>query len=304
MAHAGLDISDDAIRCLEYRLHSHGFRIVKHAVQELPRGLVVGGDVKDDKSFKDILGKFIKENDLSYVKVSLPEEKTYLFQTDATSPKIIEINQNIEFKLEENVPMPPSEAIFNFDFLLPVPAGQTPRLSVSVVPRSYVEQYILLLRNLGAYPISFEVVPKSIIRAIVPPQSTETAMIVHVMNSKLGFYITSRNAVYFTSTTAIGPGDSAGMPANLADLISKEIKRISSYWVSRPDTPAPISKIMLVGRDAVGIEKELSSNNENLPPVEIPEMWHNILDLHRYVPPIPQAESLEYAVAAGLALPI
>jgi Tfp pilus assembly PilM family ATPase len=91
MKHAGLDISDEAIRCLEYHATSSGFRIDTYAKMDLPSGLIEGGDIRNDDEFVKVLREFNQKNRLSYVKVSIPEEKAYLFQADvpSTNTKII-----------------------------------------------------------------------------------------------------------------------------------------------------------------------------------------------------------------------
>src|SRR4051812_8434671 len=85
MSHTGLDISDDAIRAIEYKVKPHGLVVSRFAKQALPPGLFDAGDVTDEKQFADILSTFARANHMSYVKVALPEEKLYLFQTDIPS---------------------------------------------------------------------------------------------------------------------------------------------------------------------------------------------------------------------------
>jgi len=204
MKHAGLDISDDAIHCIEYSGQSPKMRITKNFSVDLPEGVIVGGEIKDDKALEDLLNKMDKDLDLTYVKVSVPEEKSYLFQTDISTTDPVAIAQNIEFKLEENVPLPVSEAVFYFDILpMPVTGGKL-RASVSVVPKVYIENVVRILRKSGLSPIAFEVVPKSIARAVLPYGSLSTVMIVNIMNNKTGIYIVCGGVVCFTSTIAWG----------------------------------------------------------------------------------------------------
>ena len=107
MKHGGLDISDDAIHFLEYDSTVHGATIGKYACVELPAGCVEDGDIKDGKKLGDALEKLDRAQGITFAKVSLPEEKVYLFQTDVQSTDVKGIVQNIESKLEENVPLGP-----------------------------------------------------------------------------------------------------------------------------------------------------------------------------------------------------
>lgn len=303
MKHAGLDISDDAIHCLEYTETSRGREIGLYDSVELPKGLIEGGDIKNEKKLGDILSNLEKKHNFSYVKVSLPEEKVYLFQTDVPDTDVRVIRQNIEFKLEENVPLSVADAVFYFDLLPMSVSGGALRATVSVVPRSYIEQYISILRSARMSPVAFEVVPKSIARAIVPPGSDKTLLIIHAMNAKTGIYIVSGGVVSFTSTIGWGVCSSYTSSSEYTDSLSKEINRVHSYWLSHGGPSARIDEIVLVGRDTLRCESNLQNVITGVSvPVHVAEVWRNSLDLNRSVPPVSRDDSLTYAVAAGLAL--
>ena len=296
MSQAGLDISDDAIRCIEYHRTPHGLVISKHFNQDLPDGLVVGGDIKDEKKFVSILSELASKNKISYVKVSLPEEKAYLFQTDVPSADFKSIAQNIDFKLEQNVPLSAADALFQFDLMPEAVTGEALRASVSVVPKKYVEHYISLLKSAYLFPVAFEIVPKAIVAAYVPEHLPGTHLIVHVMNKKTGLYIVSEGVVCFTSTISWGSVDEE-------KILMKEVERVHTYWVTREDVHTDIAEIVVVGLSMDRCEKIIGvlGNGQGLHSM-LPNVWNNAFDINAYVPPIIRSESLEYAVAAGLAL--
>ena len=306
MPHAGLDISDDAIRCIEFKRGAHGLFISKYATQILPNGLVSGGDIKDEKEFIKTLSAFVEKNGLTYVKVSLPEEKAYLFQTEVPSTNFSSIAQNIEFKLDQNVPLSATDALFQFDLMPRAITGDLLRASVSVVPNTYVEHYIGILRSCKISPVAFEVVPKSIVAACTPQHSTNTQLVVHIMNTKTGLYIVSEGVVCFTSTINWGSRDLAqvqGADSTTANMLTTEINRVYSYWLTRADVHSGISEIMLVGSHAEECELLLRNHGgEALSRSFLPNVWLNAFDVNINVPQITRAESFEYAVAAGLAL--
>ena len=305
MKYAGLDISDDAIHFLDYKSAAAGLTIGKYAQAQLPPGVISEGDIKDEKKLGEALSAFDREHDLSYVKISLPEEKTYLFQTDVPSSDGRTVEQNIEFKLEENVPLAAADAVFYFDLLPMSVTGGTLRASVSVVPRTYVERYIALLRGAGMFPIAFEVIPKSLARAIVPHATDVTQLIIYIMNNKTGIYIVSGGVVCFTST--MGKGSVTAAPdtqATYVEALSKEINRVYAYWMSHGGVNPTIHDIMLTGRAAIEFEIILQNVVVGASvPVKVANVWQNAFEVDAYVPPITREESLDYAVAAGLALP-
>lgn len=308
MKHAGLDISDDEIHTLTYGPPSYasGWKDTIHtfSTAPVPENLIQDGDIKDTQRFTEMLTEFGKKSNLSYVKVSVPEEKAYLFQTNVPGGTVSEIRQNIEFKLEENVPLAVADAVFYYDLLPMSVTGGVLRASVSVVPRTYIEHHIDLLSKARLFPISFEVVPKAIARAIVPPQSEKTLLILHIMNRKTGIYIVSGGVVSFTSTIGIGSRMQIeeGHPS-YTDLLAKEVNRVYSYWSSREGNTSSIGEVALVGRDAVECEHALVDALQEIRiPIGVANTWNNTLDLNRYVPPISKSDSLAYVVAAGLAM--
>ena len=299
MSHAGLDISDDAIHFIEYSGSSNGRKIKKYGRVALPEGLIDGGDVKDEKKLGDILSIMSREHGLSYAKVSIPEEKAYLFETDVPAAGARAISQNIEFKLEENVPLSAADAVFAFD-LLPVEKGKPWRASVSVVEKSYIEGMMSLLRSAGIVPMSFETAPRAIAR-IVSGESAGAAIVVHCMARKTGVYIVSEHAVDFTSTIGVGvmePDASAH-----AKALAAEVRRVYVYWLPKSDAPGvPVKRVIVVGLFAERVAESLRPVVADIVEVELAQVWRAVLDVAKYVPPIVKTDSLEYASAAGLAL--
>jgi len=302
MNHVGLHISEDSIQFLDYSVNSRGKRIIgRYGSMEMRPGVIDSGDIKDEKGLKEILSEFDKKYDLKYAKVSVPEEKAYLFQTDVPSREKRVIAQNIEFKLEENVPLNPADAIFYFDLLPTNITGGALRASVSVVPRTYIEKYISLLREVGISPISFEVLPKAIARAIIPAEENGAQLILNMMNKKTGVYVVTGGVVCFTSTISWGCKNETDA-ADTGSLV-KEITKVNSYWASHYPSASAIKKVLLVGKNSLQYESLIKNAvHEFGIDVSVADVWHNIFDLDSYIPPLHKEESLDFAAAAGLAM--
>jgi len=301
MRFAGLEISDDAIRCLEYAPTAHGRVVRKFDEVALPDGTVSGGDIKNEAILIDLLKKFGEKNNLSYVNVSVPEEKAYLFQTDVVGEKTKDIAQNIEFKLEENVPLSAKDAVFYFDIMPLKVTGGILRASVSVVPKTYIEKQISLLHSVGMLPIAFEIVPKSIARVALTNDPKKTGVVVHIMKKKTGIYVVSGGVVCFTSTASWGSMTENSNARDEMSILSREIMHTVEYWSSK--SGAHIDSIVLVGEKAVEYSPRLAVaiEYENCS-VTVANAWLNVFDLNEYIPPMSRPISLEYVVAAGLAL--
>lgn len=317
--YAGLDISDDAVRCIEYShsVHGHGLYIHRYGSKQLAPGVIEGGDIKDKDALVKALSELSKELKIHVVKASLPEEKMYLFKTQVPSVDKKEIRQNIEFKLEENVPLSIDEAVFFFD-LIPKSSGVTSvggeeggnPIGVSVAPTSLVLAYLDAIKAAGITVVSFEVEAKGIARALVPKGSSGTDLIVHIMEKHTGLYVVVGGVVCFTSTIAWGSSmidASKDVSSNFSEL-RKQLQQVSRYW-SEHGLGTPITRVVFAGHgaraDGLISECSLGFSGAQDPKVrfEIAKVWQNAFSHDAYIPPIPYEESLDYAVAAGLALP-
>jgi len=298
MPYIGLDISDDAITFIEYDNGIHGRVVSKFGREELPKGLITDGDIHDEKAFIEILKNFAQKNSLHRVKVSLPEEKVYLFHTDVPNTDTRAIAAHIEFKLEENVPLSAKDALFFYDLVSPSSEEKILKASVSVIPLMYIEKMMSIMKEAGLRLISFEIVPRAIVNASLESHTGITSLIVHSMKNKIGLYITFGGMVYFTSTIKAEDNDES-----LRGVLTSEISRVLSFWSHKEDAPSSISHIVISGHNANKIRDMLGSVvNAEMPPRMIADVWKNAFNINHYIPPISQEDSMEYIVASGLAL--
>lgn len=304
--YAGLDISDDAIRCIEYAERHHGYTLKNYGTRVLKPGIIDAGHIKDEKALVSELTSLVKELKLSTVKASLPEEKMYLFKTEVPDADEDAIRQNIEFKLEENVPLPASDAVFFFDKLPESMSNGKTYASVSVSPKELVNSYLSALQQAGLTVVSFEIQPKAIARSVVAHTSSDAQLIVHVMDKKTGLYVVSSGVVCFTSTISWGGELIRNKKVTeVADDIFKlrhEIERVYAYWAQHGEKQL-IKSIILSGKDAIAISQISNLSPDPKIALRVADVWQNAFSLNHYVPKISFEESLDYAIAAGLALP-
>lgn len=304
--YAGLDISDDAIRCIEYGESHHGYVLKRYGFRILKPGIVDSGHIKDEKALVAELTSLVKELKISTVKASLPEERMYLFKTEVPDVDEDQIRQNIEFKLEENVPIPASDAIFFFDKLPASLSKDKTYASVSVAPRDLVDSYLKALKQAGLTTVSFEIQAKAIARAVVDHDSSDTQLIVHMMNKKTGIYVVSSGVVCFTTTISWGSelirGKSIAEVPDAVFSLRHEIERVYIYW-SQHGEGQPIKSIIISGHDATMVSQISHLSPDNKLQLIVADVWKNAFSINHYVPKIMFEDSLDYAIAAGLALP-
>ena len=302
MPYAGIDISDSSVHCLMYRHTHHRLEIDRYGTKALPKGIMDAGVIRDEKALISIIKSLALEQKITYVKASLPEERMYLFKTEVPDGTAAEIHENIELRLDENVPLPPSEAVFYFDLIRDqLPLGKH-TASVSVVPRKFVESYLSVLEAAGLIPVSFEVVPKSLARAVVLSTDTDTKLIIHLMESKTGFYIVDEGVVLFTSTMSWSAPKNVPIDSDIEPLRT-ELHKVHGYWGEHGQGDG-IGEIVICGHDAGIVADALARTPlSSIPKITVADIWVNAFSYDNYIPPISRDQSLEYAVAAGLALP-
>jgi len=341
MPSVGIDISDSAIKFLELVDTDYGKGLGKYGERTIPEGAVVGGVIQNGDTLTKVLQALQKEQDLRFIRASLPEEKAYLFKTWVpTSAKDIQIRNAIEFKLEENVPISPDEAVFDYD----IPAGEMSdsdemEVSVAVYSRKTVEQYTEVFQKANLIPLSFEVESQAIARSVIRKGDEGTYMIIDFGKMRTGLGIVSRGLLSFTSTLDV-VGDTlteaiakqfsvskeeAERIKNESDFIKNkenselfltmmktiselkdEIVRHYRYWNTRVDgrgqkSPS-IDQIILCGGSAnvVGLSEYLSGSVRVK--AKRANVWLNALSFEEVIPNIDYSHSLGYATAIGLAL--
>jgi type IV pilus assembly protein PilM len=343
MPHAGVDISPTVIRFVELNQTPHGLEIAGCGDQVLTVELKGNGMLANDNDLIASLKKLQRNNHLSFVEVSIPEDRAYVFTTEIPNGDEESIRNHIEFHLEENVPISLSDAVYDYFIIRKNEKTNTFFASVSVVPVKVTEDYIELFEKCGMTVVSFLIENQALTRAIIKNGDKRTALLVSLRHRKTVLSVISEEAVQFTSTVQIGGQDFTAaimkefnIPEaeahkmkiekgfvhskenerifmsliNTVSALKDEINRIYTYWESYRQKNrdgdvliSPISHIVLSGRDA-----SLSGFREYVAlsmrtDVELANVWTNIISFDNDIPPVEYSESLSYGTAIGLALP-
>jgi type IV pilus assembly protein PilM len=337
---AGLDISSGSVKLLELTRHGGGLALAQFAEVDLPPGLITGGDIVERQGLVDVLRRLRSRQRARFVHASLPEQKAFLYRTTAPhAARMGDLRQAVESELEENVPLPPSEAYFDYE-VVPSPEGDGEHVDVSVTvyAKRIVDEYASVLADAGFLPLSFEVESQALSRAVVPMRDLSTTLIVDFGKRTTRFVVVSRGAAAFTATIELGGdtltqavmkhlgADEAAaekeknekgfiMNAGNKDLyesmmitvsvLKDEIKRHLTYWESHEGNLHPESKVeqvILCGGNANlrGLPEYLAG--ELQVDVSVANVWANVCSFDEYIPPLTKERSLEYAPSIGLAL--
>lgn len=339
---AGVDISDTSLKYIQFKSDNYSgtaLELMHWGDIAIPQGALARGVVQDGKKLSEVLREVRTRIGVENVRVSLPEERAYLFETEiekGTSPK--EIRGLLEFSLEENVPLASRDAFFDYDVFEGSEKDDMLRVSVTAYAKDTVMSYYDACREAGVTPLSFEVEAQAIARATIPVHDIGTHMIVDFGKTRTGIGIVHRGILMYTSTIDQG-GDhlSDALRKKLGDREESELTEIKNtqglvktagkdsvydvllaamssiteeigmriqYWNTKDERheERQIQSIILCGG---------SINMKGLPEyfsqalhVEArrANVWQNAFPLEEKIPPIERRFSFGYATAVGLAL--
>lgn len=299
--YTGISISDDFIRCIRFSKKRNGLSLEKYIEKPIPLGLITSGIINDIAGLAGILKSLKEELDIKYARVSLPEEKAYLFTTTIPLVSKKEVKSTIEFKIEENVPLLASEVVFDYTITNPVDYKDELEVVVSALPIKIVDTYVESVRQAGISMLSLEMKSQAIARAILPKANKDTFIIAHFNVDKVGLYVVDKNEVHFTSTVMLESSNQDN-----SEFLSNEIGKLEVYWSNlkenKEENAGHVDQIIVCGESISDSMVPYLSAHHKIP-VSLGNVWTNIFDLSNYVPPIQFIDSLKYAPAIGLAIP-
>lgn len=330
-SYVGFEISSNCVRYAEICNNGRGLGLARYGEKKIEEH----EDIFTNESLKKALREISEKEKITHIKATLPEESTYLFTIPVQGNSEKEIRDSIEFHLEENVPLPASDALFDF-YLLPETNGQKNAV-VSVVSSNFVEKYISFFKENNLTPVAFMVESSSLSRTVIPKDDKATYMIVYLSERKTVFSIVSQGYVQFSSTLSLGGSimtdalskyfkisedeakkikmekgfsndntDSELMSAlaNAVSVLRDEIQRVLSYWYSHSsnNNKDSVKKIILVGSDASipGFAEYLSLTLKT--PAVLGNVWENVARYKTDIPPIKFNDSLSFGACIGLSL--
>lgn len=334
---SGVDITDASVKWLTLAPAHAGYSLVNYGSQTLSDGIVRMGAVRDPAALAEALKDVKKRTKISSAHAALPEEGAYVFgmQVHSGSSRH-EITSMIEFELEGRVPIPPKQAVYDFDFL-GSRGERGNEIAVTVFPREIAEGYIEAFSKAGIELVSLEIEARSIARA-VSGRSDPTTLLVDCGKARTGVAIIKNGIPIFTSTVEIGgehmsqavvgalniseeeaqnfknehglvaddPKTQKGFEAvdKVASGLADEIARHYRFWDTRreSDSHSGVERVFLVGGSVnlKGFPEYIAGKVHAF--TERPNVWRNVMSFDDYIPPIPYRASFQYATAIGLAL--
>ncbi len=335
---SGVDITDASVKWLTFREAKEGLYVADYGTEPLLEGVVHMGAVRDTSALAEVLKVVKKHTKLKAAHAALPEEGAYVFSMRVPpSSSRTQIQSMVEFELEGRVPIPPNQAVYDFDFV--GGNGENEEIAVTVFPRELAEGYIEAFSKAGIELSSLEIEARSIARAVSRTDDPVT-LLVDCGKERTGVAILKRGVPIFTSTVDLGGGhmtralaEAAGLSETdaqvfknehglvagdpqlqkgfeavdkIASQLADEIAKHYRFWDTRRaetgERTSSVERVLLVGGSVNlrGFPEYVAGKVHAL--TERPDVWRNAFSFENYIPPIEYRASFQYATAIGLAL--
>lgn len=304
----GIVITDDDTRFVELKrgMFGDGFELVHASKAPNPKGAVESGLIVSPQNLAPVAKKMSEHFGTNYAKAVLPEERAYIFTTIIDRVPHDGLRDAVAFIIEENAPVSLAESVFDFEIIKSDRQTGEIKLAVSVIPKDIVKSYENFLESIGITPTAFELESQAVARAVIHREDRRPQLIINLSTKKTGFYVVEDGVVQFSTTPVFGIG-ADGSYSNIADLRA-EIRKIITFWNIHTDKHGrpgkKIEQIVLCGHgasDATFVEKLMEGSEVDH---QLADVWLNLSTSRDRTPPIPFEESLGYAPAIGLVLPL
>lgn len=309
--HAGIDIGSDHIRHISFKRQNRKILIDKYGIEKLETTFDKKTSLSESAYMIDVLRKIQKEYKYKYVEVSLPEELAYIYTQEILDGDIEKTRSQIEFKIEENVPMKSDEVIFDFVTVVLLKNGNR-LVSVSVVSKKIIDDYIEAFQKANMKIVSFMVQNQALSKSLINKDDINSYCIVAIEKKSIVVSVASCGIVLYTSTinkTLFDDNLNLERKEILEEVI-KDIYKIIMFWISYIEENDSfgfdkIKSIIISSTHSNIIESEFINMMINKLAIQIdkPNVWVNIFNFNDEIPLINKVESYQYATAIGLALP-
>lgn len=336
----GFDLSGEAIKFVGIEKKKNKFIVKTFGEEKLPRGTIEKGEISDRKTLVNVLTKVRTTQNLSDVVVSLPEEKSYIFNLKVPYVEPKELRGSIELQLEEHIPLPPENIVFDFEVISYLKESKELLLNIAALPQDTVYNYIEVFEEAGLRPVVVDPEAIAIGRAVIPKDDGGTYVLTDFGQDRTSISIYQDGYIRFNTILDFGGVDitkaimkdfkidfneaekmkieqgikqtkNAGNDVfssavtSLA-VLKDEIQKYYTFWNDRAaknqDGAKKVDRIFFSGgASALTGFPEFMATYINIP-LELANPWVNIINTEEEIPPISKKDALRYTTAIGLAL--
>ena len=206
----GMDISDLSIKYVKFGYRKNDLTLDFWGEFELPEGLIVHGEIKDEAGLTKLLSSWIaregKKFRFTFFAVSLPEEKSFLSRIQLPKVKKEDVANAVRWEIEPNIPLSAEETVFDYE-IISSPGGREDHMDVVVTafPRSIIDSYLKVLKEAGLKIAFLELESQAIARAVVGGlEDNQSRILVDLGRNRTSIILFDGSSIIFTNTVAIG----------------------------------------------------------------------------------------------------
>jgi hypothetical protein len=297
--HIGLSFSDSGIKAIWFDKTLEEPKL-KDFFVELEKGAIVSGAIinMEEVVKKLLLAKESLGN--PFVFFSLPDELAYIFSASTTVAAGGSAAESVAFIIEENVPLPLQDIVFDF-----VPTGiektgseLTGRFVVSASAKKEVFRFLEALRRAGFEPIGCIPESQAIAKAVISKDFSGSACIVHTRENRIGIYLVQNGLVCFSTLRAFSGKD-------YKEEFMDEYNRFWDYYLKTNEGKGKIEYIFVCGEFEYAkqtVEALVESGRSEAKNVKLSNVWTNVFEIDKQVPEIPYEKSLNLVGSIGAVL--
>ncbi len=326
----GFDISDRSIKFMELINEGSNFSLGRFGEREIPTGVIEGGELKDPAQLSTILQELKNKFSLTNVFISLPDDKAYTINLVLPPMKSEEIRGSIELQLEEYIPLPVADVVFDYDLVSPIKDGVKIEVGVFVLPKATAEAYLKVFASVDLNILAIETQSGALARSLSISGNLTTTAIVDIGRSHTAIFLLKNGVVVAAATAPVG-GEAItksleknlkidfaqaeklktekGLSRAIANqdaffamitvvsVIKDEIERRVNFWADDK-----INQIILCGGQSTlpGLAEYLEIHLKR--PVILGNPWLKVFPAGQAVAQLKLSEALRYSTAIGLAL--
>jgi type IV pilus assembly protein PilM len=227
-------------------------QVVRVAREELERGVVSGGELRDPDALANALRAFFKKNGLprQNVRLGIAANRigVRMFEIGGIDdPK--QLGNAIRFRAQEVLPIPLEEAVLDYQVLDEYvdEEGETKRRVLLVVAyRDLIERYVAACKKAGLRLAGVDLEAFAILRALAPPVNGEASssalVVVGVGHERTTFAVSDGRNCQFTRVLDWGGSSLNAGIARALDLAPSEAEPIKlALSLAEPSIPAGLT---------------------------------------------------------------
>ena len=237
-----LDIGSSAIAGAEIK---DGRQLSRAAVEELPEGLVVDGEVAEPVDLANHIKRFWKDNKFSGRSVRLGVANQRVVVRMIELPAIddpAEMRQTVDIEAAEHIPIPPDQAIIDYQSIgwFEDESGPRQRLVVVAAHREMIETLVSAVRRAGLRVDGIDLEAFALIRSLVPtvPRGDGAEVLCHIGAGATNNVVSVDRTSQFTRLVGLGGVDLTNAVADQTGLSPQEAEALKAACGLLGDVPA------------------------------------------------------------------